>query len=104
MRNPIDTAVSYYYHFSYRGEKIQSENINFKGSLDDFVLGSVGGVTSIVNYYNSWIKFSKKEKVLFLKYEKLKNKTELILKEISDNLNIEIIDKIVSDSVLFVIR
>lgn len=61
VRDPRDVLVSLFYHKSFRSKK-------FSGSLDDYLKTPVGGLDSIVQFYNVWAR-SGHTPLLIISYE-----------------------------------
>ena len=67
-RNPIDTAVSYFYFKKYRYQA-------FLGDIDEFVTSELLGVPKIAKYNLYWMsRLLDHENYLILSYEELKNR------------------------------
>ena len=80
LRNPIDTAVSYYYHRIYR------DGLKYNGSIDDFCLENVD---PIVQHHNAVINADWKD-LCIIQYEKLKTDGFNELKKIFAFANVDI--------------
>jgi hypothetical protein len=53
-RDPRDAIVSYYFQYTLRNDKELANDRNFRGSLSDFVRHRIGGLASLVAFYNVW--------------------------------------------------
>lgn len=102
-RDPKAVAVSFYYQFMYRGDKEHSKNHNFNGNIDQFVMNEVGGIKSIVNYYNLWASFLKKSNHNFItiRYEDLKKSNEETLELLLNHLKVPVQRNVLLNSILF---
>jgi tetratricopeptide (TPR) repeat protein len=54
VRDPRDVVVSYYFEYTRRGSKTYANDDGFDGSLSDFVFHPLGGLPTIVAFYNVW--------------------------------------------------
>jgi hypothetical protein len=52
-RDPRDVVVSYYFQYTRRGGKEKAGG-KFTGTLSDFIHYEIGGIRSIVGFYNIW--------------------------------------------------
>ena len=82
LRNPIDTAVSYYYHRVYR------DGLKYKETIDKFCIDNVD---SIVDHHNAVLS-TKWKNLCVIQYEKLKTDGLNELRKIFDFTDIEISD------------
>lgn len=53
-RDPRDVVVSYFFQYTKRGDCRLANDGTFRGTLSDFVRHHIGGITSIVKFYNIW--------------------------------------------------
>lgn len=53
-RDPRDVLVSYYFQYTRRNDRELANDAGFKGSLSDFVRHRIGGLASLVAFYNAW--------------------------------------------------
>ena len=59
----------------FRGEKQKSQIKDFRGTIDEFVLGEFGGIRSIIKYYNIWLEsWSDNNNRLTIRYEDMVKK------------------------------
>ena len=56
VRDPRDVLVSYYFQYVKRGDKDLANDRDFRGDLSDFIRHDIGGVRSLVKFYNIWAK------------------------------------------------
>jgi hypothetical protein len=54
VREPKDTLVSYYFQYTKRGDQKHANDKGFSGSLSDFLRHPIGGLRSLVAFYNAW--------------------------------------------------
>jgi len=54
VRDPRDTLVSYYFQYTKRGDKNLAEDAGFNGTLSEFIRHDIGGLRSLVAFYNAW--------------------------------------------------
>lgn len=80
IRNPIDTAVSYYYHRIYR------DGLKYNRSIDDFCIENVD---AIVEHHNAVLDAQWKD-LCVIQYEKLKTDGFSELKKIFTFANVDI--------------
>ncbi len=89
-RDPRPQSVSNYYQFFYRGDFAKVKNEIPFNNIDKFILGDLGGINSIIDYYNLMYAYSKNNNVFFLKYEDLINSTHDTMKSLLLYLNISV--------------
>jgi len=76
MRDPRDVVVSYYFQYTLRGDKKNAHDFDFDKTIDEFAFHNIGGIPSIVKFYNAWCENGlNPNHVLFLSYEDLHAKT-----------------------------
>ena len=98
-RDPRPQSVSNYYQFFYRGDNKKISNYNSHKNIDEFVLGDLGGINSIINYYNLIYNYSKTKNIYFLKYEDLIKKTNETLNSLFLFLDIPIDSDLLSETI-----
>ncbi len=54
VRDPRDVLVSYYFQYTLRGDKDRAGDPGFAGTLSDFIRRDLGGLRSILGFYNAW--------------------------------------------------
>jgi hypothetical protein len=54
VRDPRDVVVSYYFQYTRRGAKERANDAQFNGTLSDFIRQNIGGLNSIIGFYNIW--------------------------------------------------
>ena len=54
VRDPRDVLVSYYFQYTNRGDKELANDSDFHGTLSDFIRHQIGGIFSLVRFYNVW--------------------------------------------------
>lgn len=85
-RDPRDVVVSLWFHNSKRLERDV-------GTLDNFVWNGIGGLATIVQFYNRWFENSRRlRNVHMLAYEDLRSDTHYHLEEVARFLRIPGID------------
>lgn len=89
-RDPRPQSVSNYYQFFHRGDYTKVTNEIPDNNIDEFILGDLGGINSIINYYNLMYVYSMNNNVFFLKYEDLLNNTNETMKSLLTYLNLSI--------------
>ena len=101
-RDPRPTSISYYYQFFYRKDANRSHSKIEDNGIDDFIKGDVGGIRSIIKYYNIWAKFiESNDNVLTVSYEDLKEDTFEASKRILNFINIPLEETMLKKSVEF---
>ena len=89
-RDPRPQSVSNYYQFFHRGDCLKVKGEIPENNIDKFILGDLGGINSIIDYYNLMYEYSKNNNVFFLKYEDVIKKTNETIKSLFLFLNIPI--------------
>jgi tetratricopeptide (TPR) repeat protein len=54
VRDPRSTLVSYYFQYTRRGDKELANDAAFNGTMSDFVRHRIGGIDSMIAFYNAW--------------------------------------------------
>lgn len=54
VRDPRDVVVSYYFQYTRRGDRVHANDASFAGTLSDFIRHDIGGIRSVVGFYNIW--------------------------------------------------
>ncbi|MFC3150003.1 sulfotransferase domain-containing protein [Litoribrevibacter euphylliae] len=81
IRDPRDVLVSYYFQYTKRKDR-EIANDNFDGTMGDFLHHPIGGLPSIINFYNIWAEnLTTPESLMILTYEELHNTPFESLKE-----------------------
>jgi len=65
VRDPRDVLVSYFFQYTLRGDNAIANDPGFDGSLSDFIRHPIGGLQSIVRFYNIWPLSAKNRKNSF---------------------------------------
>jgi len=85
-RDPRDAFVSYYFQHTKR-EDGKRANDDFDGSMGDFLTHPIGGLPSIIKFYNIWAKnLQVPKKTFVLTYEKIHEAPEAMLKALIEFL------------------
>jgi len=72
-RDPRDVIVSMYFQQTRR-------DMNYRGSLSDFIFGEIGGLDTLIRYYNIWAdSLAGIENKLLIKYENMRRDTGQVL-------------------------
>ena len=88
VRDPRDVLVSNYFQFTRRGDRELARDSAFTGSLSEFIRHPIGGLRSIVAFYNIWARNRQVPKrFLLLTYEALHRDTPRALKIVLDFLD-----------------
>ena len=75
-RDPRDVIVSMYFQRTRR-------DASYKDSLSDLIFGEVGGVDTLIRYYNIWAEsLAGIENKLLIKYEDMRGDTEKVLTDL----------------------
>ena len=83
VRDPRDVMVSQYFQYTLRNDKEKANDADFNGSLSDFIRHPIGGIESLVKFYNIWAKNRNRVKAfLLIRYEDLHQNPESILTNI----------------------
>ena len=70
VRDPRDVLVSYFFQYTLRGDRKFANDPDFDGSLSDFIHYPIGGLQSIVRFYNVWAdKRGVPDEFLLMRYE-----------------------------------
>lgn len=94
MRNPIDTAVSWFYQLTDRGSKKWLKDPVPLDDINKFVKNDVGALKSIVTYFNLWLaKREVPKDFMIVKYEDVKLTTVDELVRIMEFLGFKNVDK-----------
>ncbi len=56
VRDPRDVLVSYYFQYTRRGAKQLANDREFNGTPSEFICHEIGGLQSLVAFYNVWAK------------------------------------------------
>jgi hypothetical protein len=89
VRDPRDVVVSYYFQYMLRGDRNEANDSFFAGSLGDFVRHEIGGLRSIVGFYNIWAaNRDVPRRFTLLRYEDLHRDTERSLRSIIEFLGL----------------
>lgn len=95
MRNIPDTLVSLYYHSQFRSE------VQYKGSISDFIRDPMLGVLKICAYYEVVNNFLDLQDVIKIRYEALhKNPKSVLtglLKKLKVEVNPNLVDKVIKE-------
>ena len=76
VRDPRDVLVSIYHHKKYRSD-------DFSGDIKDYLNQKVGGLESIIEFYNIWIESNENNpNFLLVSYENLHNNPTAEIKKI----------------------
>jgi hypothetical protein len=76
VRDPRDVVVSYYFQYTRRGGREKAGG-KFTGTLSDFVRYEIGGIRSIVGFYNIWANSTHiPAHFMALRYEDLRSNPE----------------------------
>jgi hypothetical protein len=54
VRDPRDVLVSYYFQYTRRGDRELANDSGFRGTLSEFIRHPIGGLRSLVGFYNIW--------------------------------------------------
>ena len=84
-RDPRDVMVSYYFQYTLRGDKDRAGNAAFNGDLAAFMRQDIGGLKSLVRYYNVWAaNRDEPASFMLITYEDLHKDVRASLREIVD--------------------
>lgn len=102
VRDPRDVLVSYYFEYTKRGSKDEANDSNFNGTLSDFVRHSIGGLASLVCFYNIWAQNRETPaRFQLVTYEDMRAKPESILEECLSFLGLQISSQRIVDAVAY---
>jgi hypothetical protein len=100
-RDPRDILVSLFFEKTRRVPARRSDRPEFKGTINDFVYHDVGGIDSIITFFNSWYENRDVPKSFrIVRYEDLRGKTRETLSEVLGWLGIGEINEKIMDEVL----
>jgi len=87
IRDVRDVCISYYYHKM----KYLRMKLNFDDFLNDFIKGNLDDFGTYSKNYKSWMRMEDEIKngLLLIKYEELKENTDLSLRKITDFMGIQ---------------
>tara|TARA_Y100001954_G_C15782761_1_gene590845 strand:- start:663 stop:1532 length:870 start_codon:yes stop_codon:yes gene_type:complete len=103
VRDPRDVIVSWYFQIVKRGSKKWFNGKIKTNSVADFIDNEYGGLKTIIEFYNIWLRNKKTPKdFLLIKYEDLKNNPYKVLESINNFCGINTI--ISKSSILFAIE
>ena len=54
VRDPRDVLVSYYFQYVKRNDRELANDREFRGDMSDFIRHDIGGIRSLVGFYNIW--------------------------------------------------
>jgi hypothetical protein len=96
VRDPRDVIVSLYFH---RAHKLH----DYDGTLHEFVRQPIGGIDTIVRFYNTWdAQRSHVRDLLVVRYEDLHTAPEAELRRLLDFLGLpDVTDEVVAEAVRF---
>ncbi len=100
-RDPRDVMVSYYYQYTRRHDKHYAEDHDFNGSISEFIRHPIGGLESLVRFYNVWAENRTKVKdFLLIRYEDLHSDPGDILRKILSFINLQQVSQETVDSAI----
>ncbi len=100
-RDPRDIIVSLFFEKTKRVPARRSDRPEFKGSINDFVYHDIGGIDSIITFFNSWCESRDVPKSCrIVRYEDLRNSTRETLADLLTYLGIDKINEQILDEVL----
>ena len=100
-RDPRDIIVSLFFEKTKRVPARRSDRPEYKGTINDFVYHDVGGIDSIITFFNSW--YENREVPMsfrIVRYEDLRNSTRETLSDLLVYLGIEQVNEQFLDEVL----
>ena len=99
VRNPRDVLVSLFFQKKYRRRR----NTTYRGELSDYVYEKVGGIESIVTFYNVWAENRHVPRdFLMIRYEDMSEEPERELRRLLRFLGIDwLADETVAEAVRF---
>jgi hypothetical protein len=100
-RDPRDIIVSLFFEKTKRVPARRSDRPEFKGSINDFVHHDIGGIESIITFFNSWYENRDVPKSFrIVRYEDLRSSTRETLTDLLTHLGIDKINEQILDAVL----
>jgi len=100
-RDPRDILVSLFFEKTKRVPARRSDRPEFKGTLNEFVYHEVGGIDSIITFYNSWYENRDVPRSFHIvRYEDLRNQTRETLSDLLMYLGVEQVNRQYLDEVL----
>jgi len=83
-RDPRDTLVSYYFQYTRRGDRELANDGGFDGSLSDFIRHDIGGLPSLVAFYNVWARNREVPAgFLLVTYEDMQKDVRKVLRDVA---------------------
>ena len=83
VRDPRDVLVSYYFQYTKRGDKKLANDADFHGDLSEFIRHRIGGLGSLVSFYNVWAENRDlSEAFLLVSYEDMSTDTKKVLMDV----------------------
>jgi hypothetical protein len=100
-RDPRDIIVSLFFEKTRRVRARRSDRPEFKGSINDFVYHDIGGIDSIITFFNSWYESRNVPKSFrIVRYEDLRQNTREALADLLTYLRIDKIDEQILNEVV----
>ena len=97
-RDPRDVIVSYFFQYTLRDDKHHANDSGFNGDLSAFIRQDIGGLRSVVRYYNTWA--TNREvpaEFKLVTYEDLQDDVRAVLKAIIEFLGWPVYGPVILD-------
>jgi hypothetical protein len=100
-RDPRDILVSSFFEKTRRKPAKRREKPRFNGSIDEFVYQDIGGIDTIISFYNNWLaNRNVPEELRIFRYEDLRSNTRETLTDILRFVGLPEVDEAILDEVL----
>lgn len=101
-RDPRDVLVSYYFEYTRRGSRDEANDSDFDGTISDFIRHPIGGLPSLVRFYNVWARSRDiPERFRVLRYEDMHREPNRSLANACAFLGLPVSAAQVDDAVAF---
>ncbi len=102
-RDPRDALVSYFFQYTKRGSKDMANDGGFDGDISAFIRHRIGGIDSLIGFYNAWAAARDVPKdFLLISYEALQEDTFASLRKLCDFIGLEAIrDEVLTEAVAY---
>lgn len=101
VRDPRDILVSSFFEKTKRKPAKRSEKPRFTGTINEFVYQNIGGIDTIIAFYNNWLKNKEiPDDFKVIRYEDLRRNTRETFMDVLAYIGISELDEKILDEVL----
>jgi hypothetical protein len=101
VRDPRDILVSSFFEKTKRKPAKRSEKPRFSGTINEFVWQDIGGIDTIISFYNNWLKNRDiPDEFKLIRYEDLRKNTRETFIDVLNYIGLSDIDEKHLDEVL----